>query len=145
MPPLTQQELDSFLEQTPVVTLCTQNSDGTIHAAPVWFRCERGEMLLGTQQDTRRIKSIKKNPNVTLVVDVDQPPYKGVIVYGKAKLDYDNVIPKRVSIFEKYMPKANAEKLANGLATMRKGVLIRVKPSKIISYDYAKDQSGLFK
>jgi len=145
MPPLTQMELDGFLAQAPIVTLCTLNSDGTIHAAPVWFKRDGGEILLGTQQDARRIKNIKKNPNVTLVVDVDQPPYKGVVIYGKAQLDFDNVIAKRVSIFEKYMPKANAEKLANGLASMREPVIIRVKPTKMVSYDYAKDQSGMFK
>ncbi|MFI5421193.1 MAG: pyridoxamine 5'-phosphate oxidase family protein [Nitrososphaerales archaeon] len=118
---------------------------GTIHAAPVWFKYDGGEMLLGTQQDAHRIKNLKKNPNVTLVVDVDQPPYKGVVIYGKAQLDYDNVIAKRISIFEKYMPRANAEKLANGLASVRKPVIIRVKPTKMVSYDYAKDQSDMFK
>jgi hypothetical protein len=105
----------------------------------------RRRIWLGTQQDSRRIKNLKKNPNVTLVVDVDQPPYKGVVIYGKAQLDYENVIAKRISIFEKYMPKANAEKLADGLASMRKPVIIRVKPSKMVSYDYGKDQSGMFK
>jgi len=146
MPPLTQGELDEFLEKSPVATLCTQNPDGTIHAAPVWFKYEGGDLLFGTQNDTRRIKNIKKNPNVTVVVDNHQEfPYKGVVMYGKARLDYDNVIATRVAIFEKYMTKAGAEKLANGLASMRKLVVIRVTPSKMTSYDYAKDQSGLFK
>ena len=145
MPPLTQGELDEFLVKAPIATLCSQNADGTIHAAPVWFKYEGGELLFGTQNDTRRIKNIEQNPNVTVVIDNDQFPYKGVVLYGKARLDYDNVIPKRVAILEKYMPKPGAEKLANSLAAMRKLVVIHVKPSKITSYDYAKDQSGLFK
>jgi PPOX class probable F420-dependent enzyme len=145
MPPLTLSEVDEFLVKAPIATLCTHNTDGTIHAAPVWFKYERGELIFGTQNDARRIKNIKHNPNVTVVIDDEHPPFKGVLLYGKAQLDYDNVIPKRVAIFEKYMPKANAEKLANGLAGMRKPVVIRVKPNKITSYDYAKDQSGLFK
>lgn len=146
MPPLTQGELDEFLVKSPVATLCTQNADGTIHAAPVWFKYEGGELLFGTQNDTRRIKNIQKNPNVTAVVDNHQEfPYKGVVIYGKARLDYNNAIPTRVAMFEKYMPKASAEKLANGLAAMRKLVVIRVKPNKIVSYDYGKDPTGLFK
>jgi PPOX class probable F420-dependent enzyme len=145
MPPLTNDELDSFLEKSPIATLCTHNSNGSIHATPVWFKYDKGEILFGTQDDTRRIANIKKNPDVTVVVDTDQFPYKGVVIYGKARLDYDGVIPKRVAIFEKYMPKANAEKLANALAEMRKPVVIHVKPSGMTSYDYAKDQSGLFK
>jgi PPOX class probable F420-dependent enzyme len=145
MPPLTQQESDAFLKQAPVATLCTHNADGTIHAAPIWFKYDGGELLFGTQDDARRIKNIKRNPNVTVVVDSEQTPYKGIIIYGRAELDYDNIKPKRVSPFEKYMPRNNAENLAQGLAKLRKPVIIRVKPSRITSYDYGKDQSGLFK
>ena len=145
MPPLTGNELDSFLEKAPVAVLCTHNSDGTIHAAPVWFTYNKDEILFATQDDTRRIKNIKRNPDVTIVVDSEQLPYKGIVIYGKARLDYENVTPRRAAMYEKYMPKPNAEKLANGLAAMRKPVLIHVKPSKMTSYDYAKDQSGLFK
>jgi nitroimidazol reductase NimA-like FMN-containing flavoprotein (pyridoxamine 5'-phosphate oxidase superfamily) len=145
MPPLSTDEVDEFLVKAPIATLCTQNTDGTIHAAPLFFKYDQGELLFGTQNDARRIKNIKNNPNVTIVIDDEHPPFKGVVLYGKAKLDYDDVIPKRVAIFEKYMPKPNAEKLANGLAAMRKPVVIRVKPSKVTSYDYAKDPTGLFK
>jgi PPOX class probable F420-dependent enzyme len=145
MPPLTQGEVDEFLAKAPIATLCTHNADGTIHAAPVWFKYESGEILFGTQNDTRRVKNIKKNPNVTVVIDDEHVPYKGIVLYGKAWLDYENVIPKRVAMFEKYMPKANAEKLANGLAGMRKLVVIHVEPGKVVTYDYNKDQSGLFK
>jgi PPOX class probable F420-dependent enzyme len=144
-PPLTQKELETFLVQAPIATLCTHNDNGTIHAAPIWFKYEGGELLFGTQQDSHRIKNLRKNPDVTVVIDTDQTPYKGVIIYGKAKLDFDNVVPKRVAIFQKYMPKENAEGLANALAKLRKPVVIRVTPKKMISYDYAKDESGLFK
>ncbi len=146
MPPLTESERDSFLQKAPVATLCTHNSNGTIHAAPVWFKYDKDEILLATQDDTRRIKNIKKNPDVTITVDSGgQTPYKGVVIYGKARLDYDNVIPRRVAMYEKYMPKSNAEKLVKGLAALQTLVLIHVKPSKMTSFDYGKDPTGLFK
>ncbi len=145
MPPLTEQEVDAFLSKAPVATLCTHNEDGTIHATPIWFKYDRGQILLGTQQDSRRVKNIRQNQNVTLLVDDRQPPYKGIVIYGTAELDYDDVIPKRVAIYEKYMPKKSAEGLAESLAKLRKPVVIRVTPSKVVSYDYAKDESGAFK
>jgi len=145
MPPLTDNELDNFLQKSPVAIFCTHNSDGTIHAMPLWFKYDKGEMLFATQVDTRRIKNLKKNPDVTVLVESEQFPLRGVAIYGKARMDYENVIPTRVTMFEKYMPRANAEKLADGLAAMRKPVLIRVKPSKIVSFDYGKDPTGLFK
>jgi len=145
MPPLTENELDSFLRGYPVAILCTHNSDGSIHAVPVWFKYDGSEILLATQEDTRKIKNIRENPDVTIVVEADQPPYRGVTIYGRAKLDRDNVTPRRAAMYEKYMPKANAEKLAQALASMRKPVLIHVTPSKMISCDYGKDPTGLFK
>jgi PPOX class probable F420-dependent enzyme len=144
-PPLTPSELDSFLKQAPIATLCTHNKDATIHAAPIWFKYDGGELLFGTQQDSHRVGNVRRNSDVTVVIDTDQLPYKGVVIYGSAKLDYEDVIPKRVSIFQKYMSKENAEGLASGLAKLRKPVIIRVSPKKMISYDYAKDESGLFK
>jgi len=143
-PPLTQAELETFLNKASIATLSTHNKDGTIHSAPLWFKYENGELLFGTQQDSHRIKNIRRNPDVTVVVDQEQFPWKGVVIYGSAKLDYDDVIAKRVSLFQKYMPKENAEGMAQGLAKLRKPVIIRVTPNKMISYDYAKDQSGLF-
>ena len=145
MPPLTEQEIDVLLHQSQVATLCTHNKDDSIHATPVWFKYDGGKILFGTQQDCRRVTNIKRNQNVTVVVDDRQVPYKGVVVYGRAELDYDNVIPKRVAIFEKYMPRENAEGLAKALAKLRRPVVIRVTPSKMVSYDYAKDQTGIFK
>jgi PPOX class probable F420-dependent enzyme len=145
MPPLAQGEVDALLKQAPIATLCTHNADGTIHATPIWFKYEGGEILFGTQDDTHRTGNIRRNPDVTVVVDAEQWPYKGVVIYGRAKLDYDDVMEKRVTIFEKYMPRANAEKLTQGLAALRKLVVIRVTPRKMTSYDYAKDESGLFK
>ncbi len=145
MPPLTQKELDDFLAKEPIATLCTQNEDGSIHATPLWFKYEGGQISFGTQEDQKKIKNIKSNPNVTVLVDNhDRAPYRGVMIYGRANLDYDDVIAKRVALFEKYLPKKNAEGLAQGLAKLRKPIIIRVTPNKIISYDYAKDSTGLF-
>ncbi len=144
-PPLTSQETDAVLQKAPIATLCTHNEDGTIHAAPVWFKYQDGNIMFGTQEDTRRVKNIKQNQDVTVVVDVEQPPFKGVVIYGKARLDYDDVVAKRVSIFEKYMPTKNAQGLAEGLKKLRTPVIIQVKPSKTVTYDYAKDETGLFK
>ena len=144
-PPLTPSELESYLKQALIARLCTHNEDNTIHATPVWFKYEGGELLFGTQQDSHRIKNISRNPDITVVIDQEQFPWKGVVIYGRAMLDYDDVIAKRVLLFQKYMSKENAEGLANGLAKLRKPVIIRVTPKKMISYDYAKDESGLFK
>ena len=138
MPPLTQDELVAFLNEAPVARLSSLNPDGTIHLAPVYFKYDNGDILVGTQDVTRKARNIKHNPNVTLLIDNQTPPWKGVLIYGEAKLDYEDVVAKRISIFERYMPAENAQKLATGLANNYTPVVIRVKPRRMTSYDYSK-------
>jgi nitroimidazol reductase NimA-like FMN-containing flavoprotein (pyridoxamine 5'-phosphate oxidase superfamily) len=138
MPPLTKDEIEAFLKEAPIARFCTKNSDGAIHVAPIWFKYDQGEFLFGTQDKSRRVRNLKRNSDVTLLIDNQAPPYKGIVVYGKATLDYDNVINKRVSIFKKYMPEENAKGMADGLAKTWKPVVIHVKPHRMTSYDYAK-------
>lgn len=145
MPPFTNDELESFLKEAPIARFSTANEDGTIHTVPVWYRYENGELLLGTQDVTRKVRNVKRDNKVTVLIDIPGPPLKGVVIYGRAQLDYENPIPKRVSIFERYMPRDKAQALAQGLANLWKLVIVRVKPEKIISYDYGKDPTGMFK
>jgi len=138
MPPLTQDELVTFLNEAPIARLSSMNPDGTIHTAPVFFKYDNGDILIGTQEVTRKVRNSRQNPNVTVLIDNQAPPYKGVVIYGEAELDFEDVIAKRVAIFERYMPTENARGLATGLANNYEPVIIRVKPSHVISYDYSK-------
>lgn len=137
-PPFTQDELEAFLNEAPLARLCSTNPDGTIHIAPVYFKYDNGDIVMGTQDISRKVRNIKRNPKVTLLIDNQSPPWKGVLIYGEAELDYEDVIAKRVSIFERYMPAENARKFAVDLANNYVPVIIRVKPKRIVSYDYSK-------
>ena len=137
-PPFTQDELVAFLNEAPVARLSSMNPDGTIHIAAVYFKYDNGDILIGTQDVTHKVRNIKHNPNVTVLIDNQAPPWKGVLIYGEAELDYEDVVAKRISIFERYMPAENARKLAADLANSYTPVVIRVKPKRMTSYDYSK-------
>jgi hypothetical protein len=139
MPPLTLEETESFLRQPRIARLGTINEDGTIHLAPIFFKYEDGEIILGTQEVSRRVRNIQRNPNVTLLVDENVPTLQAVLIYGKAKLEYDDVVQKRITIFEQYnTPSDQAREKAEGLCNKWKSVIIRIKPVRIVSFDYAK-------
>ena len=40
---------------------------------------------------------------MSVLIDTRKPTLKAVIINGKAELKYGDVIPKRISIFEKYL------------------------------------------
>ena len=138
-PPLGEAELEPFLREAPIARLATMNPDGTIHIAALWFGYDGGELLFGTQDVTNKVRNIQGNPAVTVLIDVEEPDLKGVLVYGHAQLDDEDVIAKRVTLFETYMSSEDALQLAAGLAGNFTPVIIRVKPDRVTSWDYSKD------
>jgi PPOX class probable F420-dependent enzyme len=135
---MTVSEMESFLARPLIAKLCTHNKDGSIHIVPIWFRYENGEILMGTQEISQKIQNIKRDNHVTVLVDTTEPRLGGVIMYGAAELEYDDVIPKRVSIFKKYMDAEQAPALAARLANQWKPVVVRIKPERVITFDYSK-------
>jgi nitroimidazol reductase NimA-like FMN-containing flavoprotein (pyridoxamine 5'-phosphate oxidase superfamily) len=145
-PPLTSQEIESFLKETKIARFCSFNEDGTIHATPVWFLYENGQILLVTPYTSRKARNVRRNKNVTILVDIEGPPVKGVIIYGKTEvapsLGYgDEYASEVLRLLEKYVPRDKAEAHARSLRKLTKWVMIRVIPERIVSFDYSKDEA----
>jgi PPOX class probable F420-dependent enzyme len=138
--PMTDAEVEDMLKTTRIARLGTINEDGTVHIAPIYFVYKDGFILMGTQDVSRKIRNIKRNSQVTVLVDIPDPPFKGILLYGQAELDYEDVIAKRAEIFSKYMPADRALSFAQTLADNFKPVIIRIRPDRIgATFDYAKD------
>lgn len=138
LPAMTDEELVSFLEQAHFARLGTINEDGTIHIAPIFFKYEDGQILMATQDPSRKIRNIKRDNNVTVLIDTTDVPFKGALVYGTAELDYEDVITKRIAIFEKRLSREDAETYARRLSDKWKCVILRITPVRIASFDYSK-------
>jgi hypothetical protein len=138
LPSLTNEELVSFFEEALFARLGTINEDGTIHIAPIFFKYGGGQILMATQDPSRKIRNIKRNNNVTVLIDTTEVPFKGALVYGTAELDYEDVVPKRVAIFERRLSREEAETYARRLSGKWKCVIVRITPVHIASFDYSK-------
>ena len=138
LPVMNNEELESFFETTTIARLGTSNEDGTIHIAPIFFKYENGRILMATQEESRKIKNIKRDNNVTVLIDTTDVPFKGVLIYGTAELEYDDVIAKRVTIFERRLSHEDAEAYARRIANKWECVIVRITPHHIASFDYAK-------
>jgi len=144
-PPLTDEEIESFLKQAKVARFCSLNEDGTIHAVPVWYRYEDGRIMVATPAASRKARNVRRNRNVTLLIDVSEGGVwpKGVIICGKAESRRmpDLLVGEAVSLCEKYMPRDRAEGYARGLLNLTRWVKIVVKPERISSFDYTRDEA----
>lgn len=142
-PHLMNDEIESLLKEAKIARFCSYNKDGTIHATPVWYRYENGRIFLATPAKSQKAKNVERNGNVTFLVDVEGPPTRGAIIYGKAVLEKPNtkdMISAAVPIIERYMPKDKAQVYVEGLSKISRWVKITINPVKIASFDYGKDE-----
>lgn len=111
-------------------------SDGRPHVAPIWFIVEDGEILFNTGAGAGKARAMQHDPRISLVVDLEEPPYAFVKVDGTVESTEDPGELLRVAtlIGGRYMGTGQAE--AYGA---RNGVpgecLVRLRPSSIAGFD----------
>ena len=119
--------------------MSSKNEDGTIHIAPVYYLFENGEFLFGSQELSRKVKNIQRDRRVTVLIDANEPVLQAVMAYGEAVLDYEDVVSKRVKILERYYESpSQAKTFAEKLAKAWKTVIIHIRPTRIVTFDYSK-------
>lgn len=138
LPALNEEEMISFFDQVTISRLATHNEDGTIHITPIYFRYDQGQILMATQEPSRKVRNIKRDNRVSVLIDKPVVPFIGVLIYGTAELDYDDVITKRISIFERRLSREDSEAYARRISAKWPCVIIRITPSHIASFDYSK-------
>lgn len=137
-PTMTNDEVLSLFEEALFARLGTINEDGTVHISPVFFKHQDGEIRIATQDPSRKIRNIKRNNNVSVLIDIPDVPFRAALVYGTAELDYEDVITKRIAIFERTRSREEAEDYARKLSNKWECVIVRVKLKRIVSFDYSK-------
>ena len=134
---LTKDEIESFLQEAKTARFCSHNSDGTIHAAPVWFKYESQKIVILTPGHSRKAGNVRRNKNVSILIDLEKPT-RGVLIYSRAELDDKfDLESTAVSIAEKYMSKEEAKDKAFYFFPMATNwAKITVKPERIASFWY---------
>ena len=128
-----------FLNEQKIAKICSLNKDGTIHTTAVWFLYKNGLITMVTPATTRKVRNIIRNNSVTVFVD-DPETARGVLIYGKAKLDYEYSFRDATSLYEKYMALQQAAKIARKMSKASKGgaVMITIRPERLLSFDSMK-------
>ena len=103
------------------------------------------KIVVATPVASRKARNVRRNENVTLLIDDSETRGvwpKGVVVYGKAKLDAtDLALEEFAHLCEKYFIGDRAESYARGLLSLTRWVKIVVTPKHMASFDYMKDEA----
>lgn len=135
--PLSKDEIEEFLRQPNIAIVATVGADGQPHAVPTWYEYQDGEIVFHTGPRSRKYRNLRRNDQVSICVDTKTPPYKAVVLYGRAvtEVGTDEDRSRRMAV--NYL----GERLGNRYADSLRGtrlVIVRVKPEKITSWDYGR-------
>jgi general stress protein 26 len=144
-PPLTGKGVESMLKENHYARICTHNKDGTIHAVPVAYRYKNGQILIASLIKSRKNRNIERNNDVTVLVDT-LDPVRGILIYGTAEIDHDNIYEQALTINEtspafRDMPKEKLQRITKAYVDTWKSVILKITPKHIITFDYAKDEA----
>ena len=81
---LTPREI-AFLKSNAVCRLATASKDGRPQVTPVVYALDETSFVVAVDYGTKKLKNVRENPNVALVVDRLRPT-KAVAVEGKCKV-----------------------------------------------------------
>lgn len=136
--PLSQSELDAFLSEPHIAVVATTGPTGKPHAMPIWYLWRDGKVLFHTGADSKKMRNLRGNDRVSVVVDSKVAPYKVVVVEGTAKeVAGDKALAKEVAIH--YLGAVQGERYAS--QSTEPGTLVEVSPTKVISWDYARESN----
>ncbi len=80
----------TLLRSAAVATLATTNDDGSPHLSVAWIGVEDDELVIGTMDDQRKLRNIRRDPRVALTVLGERSNAWGLreylIVQGRARI-----------------------------------------------------------
>ncbi len=126
--------VDFLMKGTKTGKLATVREDGRPHVAPIWCVWNEGKIIFGTGDSSIKAKNIRRNPQVSICVDEESPPYAFVIIQGTAKFSDNkkNLLKWNTILGGRYM----GEKLAEVYGkrnSVEGSLLVEVTPTKMIS------------
>jgi nitroimidazol reductase NimA-like FMN-containing flavoprotein (pyridoxamine 5'-phosphate oxidase superfamily) len=142
---MSKEEIESFLSVPRVARMATVNN-GKPHVVPVWYFYDGTNLVFTVTKDTKKVKNLKENSNVSIAIDVieGQPGNssflngKAVIIEGEAEIKDDTDHSVAIKMYERY---AGKEALNNPMVqfsiNLPRHILV-VKPRKILSWDISK-------
>jgi len=116
--------------------LATVRADGRPHLAPVWFVIDDGDLLFMTGANTVKGRNLARQPQASLVVDLEVEPYAFVLVEGRVTVsdDVEAMLPISIRIGERYMGPDRGVEFGRRNAVPGE-LLVRLRPDKIVAID----------
>lgn len=138
---LTKAEIDAFLAQPLIARIATVRRDGRPHIAPIWFVWDGETLCMETSPRFLKVKNLKHNPHCAISIDITEGGlrFKAVVLEGEAELledDQEFARQTAARIYTKYLGAEGILAPTPQRMINSPHVIIRLKPQRIISWDW---------
>ncbi len=128
---LTEQQIDEFLAQPHIAVVATASASAIPHAVPVWYLWRDGKVFFHSAETSKKMRNLRENNHITVVVDSKEPPHRAVVIQGTAtQLPADPALAREMAI--RYLGEKQGESFA--AASTGSGTLVTVTPTNVISW-----------
>jgi PPOX class probable F420-dependent enzyme len=134
---LTEEELAGFLRDNGKAALATIDPDGFPHVVAMGYFFEDGRFYMTSYAKAQKVLNIRRNPKVGLMIETGEAyaELRGVMVRGTCEV-IDDTETVRAAMQRRRGSGARAP--SSGVDSAPKRVLLKVTPTKIVSWDHAK-------
>ena len=127
--------IEDLLGEQHLATLATHRKDGSVLLSPLWYVWENGRFQLGVSAGDIKLRHIARDPQVTIVVAEEAPPYRGIEVRGVAHVDETNYPPRMRALARRYLGPSGDEIYGDD----EEGAIITIEPFATRTWDFDDD------
>lgn len=131
---LTIEDLGDLLDEPLLAVIATLRADGSVLLSPVWHEWHDGAFNVWVEAENVKVRHLRRDPRVTIVVAESAAPLRGVELRGTARLIDSDVTETARRIAARYV--GAEEAVADTEALRDQDVIIRIEPGHIRAWDF---------
>lgn len=135
------EDLGDLLSQPRIAILATQLPDGSTLLSAVWHLSEQGGFTIVIDGSDAKMRNLRRDPRLSVVVAEDDPPYRGIEVRGEARFaDMDaSAVLRRLA--GRYLKNRDVEAYLERMrGWSEEAVVLRVEPGVLRAWDFADEE-----
>jgi len=141
---MTDDEIETFLEQSRTATMATNGPDGVPHLIAMWYGLVDGKVYFETKAKSQKVANLRRDPTIACMIEagLSYDQLRGVSIEGTATiiddLESEEYWAAGVSVFERYQGPYTEEMKPFVEIMMNKRVVVRIDPDRVRSWDHRK-------
>jgi len=144
---MTPEDVESFLADERVISVCTIGQDGWPHVTALWYVLRDSEPWIYTYAKSQKVRNLERDNRTTLLVEAghEYQELRGVMLKARAEFhpDLETVAGVAEELFTRYRGNDSAKPIDEGTrgalrAQAAKRVTIRFRIEETVSWDHSK-------